>query len=162
MAFCQNCGAAMQDGAKFCPSCGSSGGGPKAQAQQSSQQANQQQRYSTEHVARDAEDNKLMGILAYLGILVLVPIFAAKESPFARYHANQGLTLAICEVAYIILISILNAILFVVSWRVAMIFSTIFWIISLVFVVLAIMGIINAVNGRMKPLPVIGGITILK
>ena len=39
--------------------------------------------------AEDAEKNKVMGILAYLGILVLVPILAAKDSPFAKYHANQ-------------------------------------------------------------------------
>ena len=41
----------------------------------------------------DAEKNKIFGILAYLGILCLVPIFAAKDSPFAKYHANQGLVL---------------------------------------------------------------------
>jgi len=35
-----------------------------------------------EDLKKDAEDNKIMGILAYLGILVLVPILAAKESPF--------------------------------------------------------------------------------
>ena len=37
------------------------------------------------------ENNKLMGILSYIGILVLIPIFAAKDDPFVRYHANQGL-----------------------------------------------------------------------
>ena len=32
-----------------------------------------------------------MAILAYFGILVLIPILAAKDSKFARFHANQGL-----------------------------------------------------------------------
>ena len=43
----------------------------------------------------DFEKNKIFAILAYLGILVLIPILAAKDSPFAKYHANQGLVLLI-------------------------------------------------------------------
>ena len=43
--------------------------------------------------AADAEQNKVFGILAYLGILCLIPLLAAKDSRFARYHANQGLVL---------------------------------------------------------------------
>ena len=64
---------------------------------------------------KDAQDNKAMGILAYLGILVLVPIFAAKESPFARFHANQGLVLLIAEAAYGIAVAILSAIFLAIS-----------------------------------------------
>ena len=33
-----------------------------------------------------------------LGILCLVPILAAKDSPFAKYHANQGLVLFLLEI----------------------------------------------------------------
>ena len=44
---------------------------------------------------QDVQANKVMAILAYFGILVLIPLFAAKESPFARFHANQGLILLI-------------------------------------------------------------------
>ena len=43
----------------------------------------------------DVEQNKVMAILAYFGILVLIPILAAKDSKFARFHANQGLLLCI-------------------------------------------------------------------
>lgn len=35
---------------------------------------------------RDIQNNKVMAILAYFGILVLIPIFAAKESKFARFR----------------------------------------------------------------------------
>ena len=41
--------------------------------------------------------NKVMAILSYFGILVLIPIFAAKDDAFARYHANQGLVLLIAS-----------------------------------------------------------------
>ena len=152
MPFCNKCGAQVAPNAAFCPSCGT----PSPDAQQ---QGPQQQGYSS---GNDATNNKAMGILAYLGILVLVPIFAAKESPFARFHANQGLVLAIAEVAYGIVISILNVIFLAISWGLAAVMSTIFGMVGLAFLVFAILGIINAANGKTAPLPFIGNITILK
>ena len=112
--------------------------------------------------AKDAQDNKAMGILAYLGILVLVPIFAAKESPFARFHANQGLVLLIAEAAYGIVVAILSAIFLAISLRLWLVINTILGILWIAFAVWAILGIVNAAKGEMKPLPIIGGIKILK
>ena len=40
---------------------------------------------------QDVQANKVMVILAYFGLFVFVPLFAAKESRFARFHTNQGL-----------------------------------------------------------------------
>lgn len=40
---------------------------------------------------QDAQENKGMAVLAYL--IFLIPLLAAKESKFARYHTNQGLVL---------------------------------------------------------------------
>lgn len=111
---------------------------------------------------KDAQDNKAMGILAYLGILVLVPIFAAKESPFARFHANQGLVLLIAEAAYGIAVAILSAIFLAISLRLWLVINTILGILWIAFAVWAILGIVNAAKGEMKPLPIIGGIKILK
>lgn len=156
----------MQDGAKFCASCGNNAGEPKSQVRQLFQQDGQSQGNPGEHRTQanfqNTDNNKLMGILSYIGILVLIPLFSEKENSFVRYHINQGLVLAVIEVGYIILISILNAILWAISWHVAMVFSTIFWLLSLAFVALAIIGIMNVVNGKMKPLPIIGGLTLLK
>ena len=47
----------------------------------------------------DIQNNKVMSILAYIGPLVLVTIFAAKDSKSARFNANQGLVLLILEAA---------------------------------------------------------------
>ena len=119
----------------------------------------------------DVQANKTMGILAYLGILVLIPIFAAKQSPFARYHANQGLVLAIVEVGWWILTAIINTVMTAVlfnswayggSWGLWGLISTLLGLVNILFVVLAIMGIVNAAGGKCKPLPVIGKIEILK
>jgi uncharacterized membrane protein len=108
---------------------------------------------------KDIQDNKVMGILAYLGILVLVPIFAAKESKFARFHANQGLVLLICAVIWQIVAYILMFILAKIGLG---FLSIIISLLSVVFLVLIIIGIINAVKGEMKRLPIIGKYNILK
>ncbi|MBC8102258.1 MAG: hypothetical protein H7Z41_06700 [Cytophagales bacterium] len=98
----------------------------------------------------DVEKNKVMAIIAYLGILFVVPLLAAKESPFAMYHANQGLMLFLFGVV----VGVIGIIPFV-GWVVAIAGV----IAQLVFLV---MGILNAANGQMKPLPLIGGYTLLK
>lgn len=101
---------------------------------------------------QDAEKNKLMGILAY--IIFFIPLLAAKDSKFAMYHANQGLVLFLGCIAVMIASFILAFIPFL-GWLI----SFVAWI---GIMVLAILGIINAAKGECKPLPLIGGITILK
>jgi len=99
--------------------------------------------------------------LAYFGPLCFIPMFAAKGSKFARFHANQGLTLFIACVAWSIVYSILNWIILAISWRLYFI-SSIIGLLSLVFLLLAVIGIINAANGKAKELPVIGKFKFLK
>ncbi len=94
----------------------------------------------------DIDKNKVFAILSYFGFLVLVPIFAAKDSPFAKFHANQGLVLFILEV----IITIVSSFLSIVG------------ILNIAVAVFAIMGIIYAAQGQAKDLPVIGTIKILK
>jgi len=111
--------------------------------------------------AEDAEKNKIFGILAYLGILCLVPIVAASDSPFAKYHANQGLVLFLSEIA----ISIL---LFIISIGLSMLpaflgfLGAIFGLIWLAPLALLIYGVMFGAAGKCVPLPVIGGIKLLK
>ena len=109
---------------------------------------------------KDVQDNKVIGILAYLGILVLIPIFAAKESPFARFHANQGLVLLIASIAYSIVVFIVTAVLAILLPRLALI-GTLLSLVSFVFFVLTIIGIINVAKGEARELPIIGKYRIL-
>ncbi len=102
---------------------------------------------------KDVQDNKVMAILAYFGILFLIPLFAAKESPFARFHTNQGCILFIVGVAIYILTTVLT---FVSP------FLALLGLINLVIFVFAIIGIINAAKGEMKELPIIGKYRIIK
>ena len=100
--------------------------------------------------AADPVDNeKLMGILAYIGILFIVPLLAAKDSDFAMYHTNQGIVLFIAWV-------IVGAV------NIIPILGQIVWFLGSIFLaVLMIMGIVNAAKMKKKPLPLIGGFKIL-
>src|SRR6267378_526195 len=46
----------------------------------------------------DIEQNKVYAILAYIGLLFLVPLLAAPNSKFARYHTNQGIVLFLATI----------------------------------------------------------------
>ncbi len=98
----------------------------------------------------DAEKNKAAGILAY--ILFFVPLLMAPKSPFARYHANQGLLLLIVAVS----VNIIGTIIPFLGWLVILPVGMI------AILILFVIGVINASSGVMKPLPVIGGYQIIK
>lgn len=103
----------------------------------------------------DVQRNKIMGIIAYLGCLCFVPLIAAKDSQFARYHASQGVTLFVLSIA-------LSVIKIALAFMDIPMIGMIIWIIQVGLLVLMVLGIVNAVGGKMKPLPIIGGFTILK
>ena len=95
-------------------------------------------------------NNKLLAAISYIWILFLVPIFIAKDDAFARFHANQGLVLFLVSLALgiIALIPLIGTIISIIGGIVTFVFM--------------ILGIVNALKGEMKPLPLIGGIEIIK
>ena len=158
MAFCSKCGAQLNEGEKFCSKCGA----PVEDKKEEKKQENGFEAIlntpdtTSGYDQNDIQSNKAMGILAYLGLLVLVPILAAKNSRFARFHANQGLVLLIVEIGFSI-ISALKNIHFIGG-----VFGVVGALGSIVTLALAIIGIVNAAQGKVKELPVIGGIKILQ
>jgi uncharacterized membrane protein len=114
-----------------------------------------------EVTAEDVEKNKVYGILAYIGILFIVPLLAAKDSPFGKYHANQGLVLFLLEIVLWIVLFGLDMIGMILP-AVLGFFFTILHLIYFVPLVLLVLGILNAANGKCVPLPVIGGIKLIK
>lgn len=109
-----------------------------------------------------AQTKKGMAILAYFGILVLIPLLTAKQDPFARYHTNQGLVLFLVSVISSVLSNVLTTLLIDISSTAVLIISGIFGILALVWFVFSIIGIVHAAKGQTKPLPLIGGIRLLK
>lgn len=109
----------------------------------------------------DVEKNRLMAVLSYLGILVIIPILVTPDSKFVRFHANQGVILLIASLVY----GAINRILgFVIGWIpiVGGIIVSLWSLIGVILFIFAILGIINAAQGKGKELPVIGSYRILK
>ena len=161
MPFCGKCGGSINEGAGFCPSCGAPAGGQPAQ--QSWQDINNTADTTAEYDPADIEANKIFAALSYLGILVIVPFLAAPNSKFARFHANQGLTLFLLIIAYSILSFILNVIFTAINlWVLVILITLLIFALSIPLIVLIILGLMNAIQGKAKELPFIGKIKIIK
>jgi uncharacterized membrane protein len=102
----------------------------------------------------DAEKNKALAIVGYIiPILFFIPLVTdAKNSPFAKFHANQQLNFLLFLVIGYIASSILMLVL---------IGFLLYFLVLIGNVVFLIMGIINAAKGEMKELPLIGGFKLL-
>lgn len=108
-----------------------------------------QQEATPQQPAGGVEHQKLWAVLGYIiSILFFVPLLSeeTKNRKFSRFHANQQLVL--------LLVWIVGAFL--------MPFFGLGMLVYLFALVLAIMGIVNASGGKMKKLPLVGGITLIK
>ena len=85
---------------------------------------------------KDTQENKVLALLSYLGVLVIIPLLLKKDSPFVQFHAKQGLVLLVG---------------WVISW-----FPVLGWIVGIIVFVLSVMGIINVLDGEKKRLPIVG------
>lgn len=102
----------------------------------------------------DVEKNKAMAVIGYiLPILFFIPLISeAKNSPFAKFHANQQLNLLLGCIA----VNVVGGIIPFLGWFIILPFG------SILLIVLAIIGIINAAKGEKKALPIIGGFELIK
>lgn len=155
MVYCRHCGAQMDDNAAYCPKCGAA--------------ANPEAKQAVPLESNDIANNKAISILSYLGPLVFIPLFARKNSPFAQFHAKQGVTLLALNILCTIVNSLLGMIQFTrgsffggfvtyVPWYI----QAVRYSLSACVIALAVFGIIHVARGQKKPLPVIGWIKIVK
>lgn len=156
MKICYSCGNHIDDNAKFCPACGaknenhSETSSAKTKIDDFVNEFNNTAETTAQYTDDDIAKNKVMAILSYIGLLFLVPLLAAKDSPFARYHANQGIVLFIVQLIGTAATQIPYAGPFIGS------------VINVFTLVFAIIGIVNAYKGKAKELPLIGRFRILK
>jgi len=96
------------------------------------------------HGTTNKDNRTLMGILAYLGPLVIVSYLVAQNDPFVKFHIKQGLVLLVIEV----IIWIIGPYAFGL-WAIMR-------IVQLGVLFLTIVGIVNVVQNKEKDLPLIG------
>ena len=167
MAFCQQCGQQLPENANACPNCGTFVNAQAAPQQETPQQVVPQQVEATPDM--DVQQNKGIAWLSYFGLFFLIPMFVKKDSPYCQYHVKQGATLFATELAYTIAAQILLAIIgaifpgenyffYVVPSPVYSVFSVLFSLGYIFFLVMAIIGIVNSATGKMKELPLISKI----
>lgn len=142
---CGNCGAYVPEGTRFCAACGREVG-----ASSEGNYKYDRPTYSQDDNSDDIADNKLITILCYFGILLLIPYLIKPNSPFVKYHSNQGLLLLLLGVAG----GVVSAIP-ILGWIVG-------FVVGIFVAVCFIIGLVNVIGGKMSPLPIIGKYTIIK
>jgi len=96
-----------------------------------------------EEKAQGSRKNTGMAVVAY--IIFFIPLLTdAKNDPFVKYHVKQGLVLFI---GYIV--TMIVGMIPVIGWIISP-------LLGIFLFVLFIIGIMNAVNGKETPLPVLG------
>lgn len=167
MKYCTGCGSQLDDGAKFCSVCGqkvetaerngyrvppvnNDNGGFQGKIDNAVNAFKETANTTAEYTPEDISSNKIVALLAYIGILFIVPLVAAPNSPYAKFHANQGLLLFLFNIA-VGIVSIIP----VLGWIVGVVGS----VVSVIFFIL---GIVNAIKGQAKELPLIGKYRIIK
>jgi uncharacterized membrane protein len=107
-------------------------------------QNNQQNPQEAKKPDQSKGKNRGMAIIAY--IVFFVPLLtSAKDEPFVKYHVKQGLVLFIASIVVYFIARVIP----LLGWIIAP-------ILNIGLLVLFIIGIVNAINGAEKPLPLIG------
>lgn len=96
------------------------------------------------------ETNKGINALAYL--IFFIPLLVDGTNEEYKFHANQGLNLLLLSLA----VTVIGTFIPVIGWLLILPIGGLFCF------VLFIMGVINAINGKMKELPVIGKYRLIK
>jgi len=109
------------------------------------------------------EDHKVNAIIGYvLPVLFFLPLIneSSKNSVYARFHSNQQLNLLVAGLVFYAVSGVIISILF--GMGIGMIIASLIQLVPLLFLALAIIGILNASKGEMKELPVIGKYHLMK
>lgn len=89
---------------------------------------------------KKVDNKKIMAAIAY--ILFFIPLLTEdKNDPFVKYHVKQGL-------------------LIFIGWAIIMLIGPLLYgiikLLNLCLIILMVIGIVNAVNGKETPLPIVG------
>jgi len=106
-------------------------------------------------VVRDQD--KIQLVLAYLGILSLIPLLTVKDSEYVKWHAKQGLALLIIEVVAMVGLGIVGTILGIIlkSAIIGTLFSLCYCVVCVGVLALMVMGIVKAFKPERWRMPVV-------
>lgn len=92
------------------------------------------------------EEGKNIAIIAYITIIGLIIAFVMnndKKNPFASFHIRQMLGITLLGIALVIVMSLIN--IYILGL-----------VVNLFIVVLWVLGLIAAIQGQKKPIPLLG------
>lgn len=92
------------------------------------------------------DKEKMLGAISYLGPLCIVSFLMANNSKFVLFHAKQGLILLLVAVIARILIGMIFP--YMGGW-------SLMSILNILILILAVAGIVKAIQGEMWKMPVI-------
>jgi len=105
---------------------------------------------------QEKADGKIMAILSYLWILFLIPLITSKDNKFVMFHVEQGIVLFIISVVAGVVSVIIDG---VIGHIIGFTFcggGIIYLVVRLLVLILIIMGVLNAAQGKVAKLPVVG------
>ena len=159
MKYCIKCGEKVNDDAQFCPGCGAKI--PEGTEEKKQSYDGQQEQYTYQSAggpeyfhSEDVRQNKAMGVLSYIGILVLIPLLAGnKQSEYVRFIISAIVN--ILDEHGFFGISLFHLIDFGI-------FGLVLDLLNLILFIMMIIGIVSACRGTKVELPMIGQIRLVK
>ena len=92
-----------------------------------------------DNLKKGVEDEKIYAAIGYIWILCFIPLLLKKDSAFCQFHGKQALVLFILEV--------IGSIVFWIPF-----FG---WLLSILVLVMAVLGLVKALQGEYYKLPVV-------
>ena len=122
---------------------------------------------------KEIKEGKSIAWLSYFGLLALIPYFAQKDNKYTHAHAIRGLNLLIVDIAWGVLMGILTSVIKIEQTSYILGYPYTYaatpWWLSLIsaagyifICVVSIMGIVYSCQGKVKDLPLVGKIKIIK
>lgn len=94
-----------------------------------------------------SNDKTLMLVLAYLGLLALVPLLTEKDDAEVQWHAKHGLVQFFAFVIVWVVIGIIT------TTGIGCVFAFLYPIVSLVYLIVIVLSIVKATKGQRFILP---------
>ena len=86
---------------------------------------------------KDIEEGKALAVISYFWLISLIVLLVKKDNEFVLFHARQGLVLAILATVFSFI-------------------PIIGWLLNIVVIIFAVVGIVKALAGETWKMPILG------